>query len=132
MRCVVCEAETPEGAAECTHCREPFGPWLQLNAAATQLLQEGVQLAASGESLRAALSLTKASCLKPEDPVTLKVFGQFLARHGIYDQAAYYLKAAEQLAPNDEETTAALSRIETLLGDPKAPVAQRGSEGSAT
>lgn len=121
MRCVACGAEAPDTAEQCPDCREPLGPWRQLNDTAAQLLYDGVRDAAAGRDLRAALSLSRASFLNPGDPVTLKVFGQFLARHGLRDQALWHLKAAAAKAPGDAEAAAALRRVEALPGAPKPP-----------
>jgi len=120
MKCILCGATVPAGALECQQCGEGLAQWVELNNVAGQFLSEGIALAREGESLRAALCLAKAAFLNPDDPPTLKALGLHLARQGIYDQAAYYLKRSADKAragmmPPDDQTIAALAKTESLL-----------------
>jgi len=122
MKCLACNTPVPDDAAQCPECGDPLGQWRELEHAAEGFLGEGAHWAQQGNRLRAALCLTKAAVLRPDDPRALKALGMILAQLGELDDATYYLTRCLTLAdPDDKELQAALARIEALRGHEAQP-----------
>lgn len=119
MRCVVCEAEVPNGEWQCQECGEHLGQWQELNQTAAEFFSEGLLFAAASEPLKAVMSLLKASVLQPNDSEVLKTLGMVLAQEQVYDAAAFYLKRSMSVAeslelPRDPSAETALATAERM------------------
>jgi len=126
MRCLICQSQLPAEGWQCPKCGDHVGQWMEMNALASQFHTEGMSYAAGGQTLRAALCLTKAAVLNPGDPAILASLGKFVAQCGDYEYASYYLNKALSVAetqalPCPEDAVCALKKLEQLRESPGEP-----------
>jgi len=117
MKCILCETEAPADASQCPTCGDALWPWRHMLQFADRLLGEASFYASNDDVIRATLRFTMAAALRPDDPVTLRSLGQFLAANGVLEDAAYYLDRCITMSQStgckpDATAQAALAQVQ--------------------